>query len=178
MFDPKFLNRYADTIEDLEIIYRDRSVAGVFKLAKKYNYITDQESDLILDIAKSFNNDESLLSGNLKKVLSVYPTTPASVEKSKQHPNYNLGYRLIAGLARLIAKKLNDRGLTPLFKQVLEKSSFVQIYAKSQKVGDALKFVEFKVVYPPVFDGEIVVDGDTNFYATDKPKGKFTFKIK
>ena len=173
-FKPEVLNKHKELIQGIHLIADNPAKEGVYKAGKLYKFVSDNDIKVIEYLIKSFDKDEKILTGNLKKIARSFPAQ-AEVEKMMKHPNYNLGYRLLAGLARKVADHLNSKNPTDLFKAVLAKSAMVQIYAKTQKKGDALAFTDFRIVYPPVFEGNIYFDARTNFYSTDKPKGRMTF---
>ena len=177
LFDPKVLKKHEDLIQGITLIADNSSKEGVYKTGKLYGFVTDNDIKVIEYCMKSFDKDEKILTGNLKKVAKRYPAQ-ANLEKALKHPNYNLGYRLLAALAYKVADHLNSKNPTELFQAALAKSYMCQVYAKTQKKGDALAFTDFQVVFPPTFDGKIYFDAGTNFYTTDKPKGRMTFKLK
>ena len=176
-FAPELLNSHKELIQGIHLIADNPAKEGVYKAGKLYGFVTDNDIKVIEYFIKSFDKDEKMMTGNLKKIARSFPAQ-SEVEKMQKHPNYNIGYRLLAGLARKVADHLNAMNPTDLFKAVLAKSAMVQVYAKTQKKGDALAFTDFRMVFPPVFDGHIYFDARTNFYSTDKPKGRMTFKLK
>jgi hypothetical protein len=95
-----------------------------------------------------------------------------------QDPAYDMGFHLLAGVAELVADKLNGMpGMSDFFKAVLERSTMIQVKAKMQTSGNGASFTNFEVIYPPVFDGIIKVVASNNYMATRKPIGKISFKI-
>lgn len=176
-FDNKFLATNEELIHGINLLARNSAVEGVYKCAKLYGILSDHDIKIIHYLTKSFDKDEKILSGRLKKLAKSYPTAEY-VEKAKMHPNYNLGYRLLAATARKVTDKLNGLNPTELFRAVLAKSSMIQVYAKTQKRSDSLAFVNFRVVFPATFEGKIVFDAQTNFFSTQPPKGRISFKLK
>ncbi len=177
LFDPKTLKKHEELIQGINLIANNSAKEGVYKCGKLYKFVTDNDIKVIEYLMKSFDKDDKMMTGNLKKVARRYPAK-ANLEKALNHPNYNAGYRLLAALAYKVADHLNEKNPTELFKAALAKSYMCQVYAKTSKKGDALAFVDFQVVFPPTFDGKIYFDAGTNFYTTDKPKGRMTFKLK
>lgn len=177
LFDPKVLKKHEELIQGINLIADNSAKEGVYKCGKLYGFVSDNDIKVIEYLIKSFDKDEKMLTTNLKKIARTYPNK-ANLEKTLNHPNYNVGYRLLAGLARKVADHLNSKNPTELFQAALAKSYMCQVYAKTQKKGDALAFVDFQVVFPPSFDGTIYFDALTNFYSTDAPKGRMTFKLK
>lgn len=178
-FDPKLLRKNAKLIQGINLLADSPAKEGIYKTGKLYEFVNDNDIKVIEYLIKSFDKSEKMLTGNLKKIARGYPGGgPDVLQKTIMHPNYNLGYRLLAGLARKVAEHLNEMDPTTLFAAALAKSSMVQVYAKTRMKGDALAFVEFNCVYPPTFEGTVEFDARTNFFSTDKPKGKMTFKLK
>jgi len=176
-FKRGFLKKNEDLIHGINLLAKNSSVEGVYKVAKLYKILSDHDIKVINYLTKSFDKDEKVLTVRLKKLAKTYPTE-AFLEKALMHPNYNLGYRLLAAAARKVAIKLNDLNPTDLFRAVLAQSSMIQVYAKTQKRGDSLAFVNFRVVFPATFTGRIVFDAETNFFSTHPPKGRISFKLK
>lgn len=176
-FDSKFLKRNEELIHGVNLLAKNSTNEGVYKTGKLYGFVNDNDIKIIEYLMKSFDKDEKILTTNLKKLAQSYPNKQF-LPKTLMHPNYNLGYRLIAALARKVSEYLNNLNPTDLFRAILAQSSMIQVYAKTQKKGDSLAFVDFKVVFPATFDGIIVFDAATNFFSTDKPKGRISFKLK
>lgn len=176
-FDDAFLKSNQDLIHGINLLAKNSSVEGVFKCGKLYGFVSDEDIKIINYMTKSFDKEEKNLTTRLKKIARSYPNKE-NLEATLMHPNYNLGYRLLAGLARKVTAHLNSLNPTELFRAVLAQSSMCQVYAKTQKKGDALAFTEFKVVFPAVFQGTIVFDATNNYFSTDKPKGRVSFKLK
>mgnify|MGYP000960351115 CR=1 FL=1 len=176
-FKPAFIKKNEEVITGIKILAENSAKEGVYKLGKLFGFVSDKDIKIIEHFGKTFNKDETLLTTNLKKLVRTYPN-PENVERTIMHPNYNLGYRLLAALARKVATKLNSQNPTRVFSEVLAKSPVIQVYAKTQKRGDALSFIDFNVVYPATFSGEILFDAESNFFSTQPPKGRMTFKMK
>ena len=176
-FEGGFLAKNEDLIHGINLLSKNSSVEGVFKCGKLYGFVSDADIKIINYLIKEFDNDTKGLTGRLKKLVNFYPNKE-NVEKTINHPNYNLGYRILASLARKVSNHLNDLNPTELFRAVLAQSAMCQVYAITQKKGDALAFTSFRVVFPATFEGKIVFDANTNFYSTDRPKGRISFKLK
>lgn len=176
-FEGGFLADNEELIHGINLLSKNSAVDGVFKTGKLYGFVSDADIKIINYLIKSFDKDTKSLTVRLKKLVRFYPNKE-NVEKTINHSNYNLGYRLLASLARKVSNYLNDLNPTELFRAVLAQSAMCQVYAITQKKGDALAFTSFRVVFPATFEGKIVFDANTNFYSTDRPKGRITFKLK
>lgn len=176
-FDAKFLKKNEELIHGINLLAKNSAIDGVYKVGKLYGFVSDGDIKIINYLIKEFDKDEKLLTGRLKKLAASYPNKDF-LHKTLMHPNYNLGYRLLAALSRKIGKYLNNLNPTELFRAVLAQSSMIQVYAKTQKKGDSLAFTNFQVVFPATFDGTIVFDAKANYYSTAVPKGRISFKLK
>jgi hypothetical protein len=176
-FSSAFKKKYAQIIEAIDVLSNSPADIGIYKLGVGFRYVNTSDVKLISTLIKNpGNKSEKILTSNLKKVLATYPSKD-HLPTTLAHPGYNMGYRLLAGLARLVAKRLNNQDPTKFFTAVLNKSSFIQVYAKTQKRGNDLAFIDFNVVWPAKFTGTVYFDANTNYYSTDRPKGRMTFKF-
>ena len=177
-FDAKFLKKNEELIHGINLLAKNSAKEGIYKTGKLYGFITDYDIKIIEYLVTTFDRDEKNLSTRLTKIARTYPSKQSYVEKTLIHPNYNLGYRLIAGVSRMVGNYLNALNPTDLFRAVLAQSSMIQVYARTQKKGDALAFIDFRVVFPATFTGKIVFDAESNFYSSAEPKGRISFKLK
>jgi hypothetical protein len=56
----------------------------------------------------------------------------------------------------------------------LNQSSIVQLYCKMGKSGNDARVTGWDAVYPPNFQGRVVLDGSKNYYSS-RIGGKFAF---
>jgi hypothetical protein len=164
---------FQEILQYVKIIAENRADTGPLVLAVNFGIITDQEKNLVLS--------------NLGKGLKLNPNQKFSSGISAalkrkgakyQDPAYDLGFHQLAGIAELVADRLNQiPNISDFFKAVLERSTMVQVKARIQKSGEGAAFSSFQVIYPPVFDGTIRVVAGNNYMATRKPIGKISFKI-
>jgi hypothetical protein len=164
---------FQEILGHVKIISENRSDTGPLVLAVNFGMITEEEKNIIL--------------GNLGKGLKYNPKqkfppgiTAALKRKGAkfEDPAYDLGFHQLAGVAELVADRLNQMpNISDFFKAVLERSTMVQVKTGMQKSGDGAAFSSFQVIYPPVFEGVIKVVAGNNYMSTRKPIGKISFKI-
>lgn len=164
---------FQEILEYVKIISDNRADTGPLVLAVNFGMITEEEKNVILS--------------NLGKGLKRNPTQTFSPGISAalkrkgakfEDPAYDLGYHQLAGVAELVADRLNQMpNISDFFKAVLERSTMVQVKSRIQKSGEAAAFASFQVIYPPVFDGTIKVVAGNNYMSTRRPIGKISFKI-
>lgn len=100
-----------------------------------------------------------------------------------KNPDYSAANHLIAGIAKAVANKINKEGIdgksfTEFARAAYALADMVQIYGKFSPEGDQdAKMENFRIIYPPLFDGKMLLDAGKNYYSSGQ-KGKLTIKIK
>jgi hypothetical protein len=145
----------------------------------QFKFISDEEAKIIVSmISKGLNllpDDafkKKLITANLKSLIEIKGA-------KYQDPAYNLGYHLLAALAKKISNTVNKNPSTgDLFRALLERSNMVQVKTNVKTQGDGAAFANFQVIYPPIFDGTFEMVADNNYMATRAPIGPLSFAIK
>jgi|TARA_R110000823_G_scaffold222818_2_gene351113 hypothetical protein len=91
---------------------------------------------------------------------------------------FNAGYALLSAASKTVAKVVNSnlefsKGAIALLNQ----SSVVQIYTNIGKSGEDVVLKDFRAVYPPNFQGKVMLEGGKNYYSS-RVGGKMAFNIK
>lgn len=164
---------FQEILRYVTVVAKNRADTGPLLLAVEFGMITEQEKSKILaNLGKGFKFNNSLrFSPGIKSALNRKGA-------KFDDPAYDLGYHQLAGVAELVADRLNSLpNISDFFKAVLERSTMVQVKSKIKKVGDDAAFESFQVIYPPVFGGTILVKAGNNYMSTRPPIGKLSFKI-
>lgn len=166
---------YQEILDIVRIVAKNSAVEGPLLLAVQFGFITDQDKNNILaNWGKGVKYNPQLPWALTPGVQAAFKRKGAKF----QDPAYDMGYHALAGIAEMVADKLNQMpGISDFFKAVLERSTMVQVKTTVQKSGDGAAFSNFQVIYPPVFNGIIKVVAGNNYMATRKPIGKISFKI-
>jgi hypothetical protein len=168
-FDPKFwrAERNKRFKMVVETIMNSSAIDGVLELASSEGIIPNADINKI----KTAINDggEPTLAVKTKRLLASYAA-------NQQHPNYNYGKHVLASVARALCDKLNDEDFTDVAKAVLNQSNVVQMMFVTSKSGEDLVIKQFRLIWPPRFDGNIHFYSGKNFSATEI-KGRLGFKI-
>jgi hypothetical protein len=180
----KFYKKYESFLPIFEKLHEGTSVSGVIDSSVLTNIINEQEAEYVRSIYGKGT-------GSLEEI-NQYPNLPTvynakkflGQDGSKQgvdlnNPKFQMGYHLLGCLAKLLKGILNkDKTLmTDFFKAILNKSSMVQVYTKTQRTEKGMYFSEFDVVWPPTFTGNIIIESD--FYTSNaKPSKKISFVFK
>jgi hypothetical protein len=166
------------------VITKENSKVGPIAAALTLKIIGPADARQALSIingkSKSITPKLDDLSSNHGKVsISDVMKNP---ELSK-NPDYSVANHLIAGIAKDVANKVNKEGVdgksfTDFAKAAYALSDMVQIYGKFSPEGDqSAKMENFRIIYPPLFDGQMLLDAGKNYYSSGQ-KGKLTIKIK
>jgi len=196
VFTPIFKKKYAKVISLIEKITVSNSVLGPLEIAIELGLINPAEAKYVLNLFSGTLSNLTLPqylvgikegiikkpSANLMKLSALFGgNSPLELAKKKDLlMGYRPGYHYLAGVAKqisLITQKdsLFNEGL----KEILSKSSLIQVYSHSKKTGqNGIQFQNFVVKYPPTFNGRIIIDASKNYFASAPPKGKLSFKLK
>lgn len=166
---------YQEILNIVKIVASNSAVDGPLMLANTFGILTGEEMQTI----KAHWGKGEKYNPN-----AAWATTPGVVHALKrkgakfEDPAYDMGFHVLAGIAELIADRLNQiSGIDKFFRAILERSTMVQVKAGMQKSGDGAFYNNFTVIYPPTFTGSIRVVAGNNYMATRKPIGKISFKI-
>jgi len=90
---------------------------------------------------------------------------------------FNAGYALLSAASKTCAKVVNakddfSKGAIALLNQ----SDIVQVYTNIGKKGNDVVLKDFRAVYPPSFDGKVILEGGKNYYSS-RVGGKMAFKV-
>lgn len=158
----------------------NKGVNGPLILAvDQFAFIDDEEAKMIVDLmGKKLNTPpaqalkKGLITDNLFKLTAVKGA-------KFEDPAYNLGFHLMACVAKQIANTVNqDNSVSDLFRLILERSNMVQVKTTVKKTGTGAAFTNFTVIYPPVFTGRFQMVADNNYMATRMPIAPLSFAIK
>ncbi len=166
---------YQEILKIVKIVAENSAVDGPLKLAVQFGIIDANEAAEIKNRwGKGLKYTPDAAWAKTPGVVAALKRKGAKFED----PAYDFGYHMLAGVAELVADRMNQMpGISDFFKAVLERSTMVQVKARMQKSGNGAAFTNFQVIYPPVFEGTIKVVASNNYMATRKPIGKLSFKI-
>jgi hypothetical protein len=165
---PELVKAHATTVKVIKTVQESSALDGPFDLAKLFKMLPKGLEEEIRGYAAEGKTDYNGLSEAAKELFN-YGTPRQDV------PGFNTGYALLALLAKKVAAKVNS---DPKFGEgciaFLNQSSIVQLYCKMGKVGDSARVTGWDAVYPPNFQGRVVLDGSKNYYSS-RIGGKFAF---
>ena len=167
------INSAKFTIDVVRLIGENTAKQGPFAIAEmlSMNNITQeisQEVDQFVKAGKTDFNDVSQASLDLL----------ANFRVNNEVKGFNTGYAIMAAVAKTVAKEINKNPeFTPGALALLNQSSIIQVYTKMTKRGEDAVLSDFRAVYPPNFEGQILVDGGKSYYSS-RIQGKLAFAFK
>ena len=145
---------YPEAVEIVNTIATNSMIGGPLKLAIKYNIMTPEQGNEILDLIKSASTNEQDLTPWAQDMISRYP--------SKTPQGWNYGFWLLANVAKEVGAYVNTN--VPEFSKgclgILNNADMMQVYTNAvlDKQDGSVKITGFKTVYPPSFSGTIQLD--------------------
>ena len=174
--DKKFLRSVAYARDVVEIIATNPANEGPLILGVKLGLMDEADSNYVLKLLKAQVDRPRNLSDNLK-ILWNNGRSVKGNPINKTQSGYTAGRHLLANIAQIVSNTINDE---PLFGgqalKIINQSSIIQIYTKTGRDGNDLKLVRFDSIYPPNFEGKIILVADKNYNST-RTGGKLSFKF-
>lgn len=165
----------------IDVVTNNNSKVGPIAAAKTLGILSDT------DAAIKFIKGEAKISDELNNLSRNHGKASISDVMGNpelaKNPDYSAANHLIAGIAKAVANKINKEGIdgksfTEFAQAAYALSDMVQIYGKFSPEGDQdAKMENFRIIYPPLFDGKMLLDAGKNYYSSGQ-KGKLTIKIK
>jgi hypothetical protein len=166
---------YQEILEIVREISDNSAIQGPLKLAEKFGFIDQNDTaNILANYNKGVPYAPDAKWARTQGIQAALKRKGAKFED----PAYDFGFHILAGVAELVADRLNHmRGIDNFFRAILERSTMIQVKAGMRKSGNGASFNNFTVIYPPTFTGGIKVVAGNNYMATRKPIGKISFKI-
>jgi len=166
--------KYKDTIELIEKIESLGQVKAPLTLGIKYNIISPDDYEKILNL----KNERPLNLNNIKTMNLGKTLEKLALERETDNPNnVNLYYHLIASVAHMVAKKVNDEtDFSKAAADILNNGALIQIYTDAKQSGTEWELKQFSTVYPGKSIQGVYLAAGKTYYSTGI-KGNFTFRI-
>ena len=162
---------YAANVVD--IIAKYSAKQGPIELGKMLG-ISGVDDNLLQEIEgyiKQGKTDLNGISQAAQQILAPYKVVLTTV-------GFNAGFAILSGVAKTVAATVSQN---PEFSKgalaLLNQSSIIQVYTKMGKKGNDAVLNGFEAVYPPNFEGKILMDGGKNYYS-GRIGGKMAFGFK
>ena len=168
------LKKYKFTVDVLSTLNDNDYVEGPIVVAEKLKVINSKTAGLVRSLwnPKSEEKDINKFPG-LKKIYNVY-----TFDKGPQDRRFRLRFAILANLSKAVAEKVNaTKGFGEGALNFLNQSQIIQAYTQTKKSEQDVVVTEIKTIYPPNFQGTLILNGGKNYYSTNAV-GKIAFDFK
>ena len=166
--NPQLIKTYKKVVNAINIINTLTALDAPLELGVAFGIIDPRTS---VDCRNMINTGVNKLPAKYAKLCSNF--SPELTNK-----NYNAGLHLLSSIAKHVANRLNAiPNMSEGIKAFMNQSSIVQIYLDMKVQGQDAVVTGFRSIYPPNFEGTMVIDAGKSYYATMKPS-KFAFGFK
>ena len=172
---PGLLSAHDDVVNIVNIIDQNSAEEGPLLVAEEIDMLTPATTEFIRKMKTTAMTVEDIQKEHNKnpQVMEVYQSFGAKLD----HQNYNIYFHMVTNVAKMVAQKLNaTSGFGEGMMAFMKQASIIQVYTQIGNKGDDVSVTEFRSVYPPQFEGVILVNGSKN-YASTKIFGKLAFKM-
>lgn len=172
MLEPN--GKYGKFVTALRTIVDAKSFEGPVRLAEQFEMITPEDGANALENLAAKTNDISLLTPTLQQIVQ----NPSIFNAKTDLPDYKVSYHLIASLARMVVKYLNEdiNLTTEFFKFMLSRANLVQVNQFTKRTEGGVAYNRFDVIWPPVFTGKIKFSA-SDFQSNKKPTSRLAFSV-
>lgn len=160
-------------IDTVIVIADNSAMVGPFKLGMLLG-IPGITAELLNEVElyiKTGKTDFNGITRDARTIMAPYTVKPDVV-------GFNTGYAIMSAVAKTVASAVNAN---PEFSNgalaLLNQSSIIQIYTKMAKKANDAVLTSFTAVYPPNFEGHVMMDGGKNYYSS-RIGGKLAFYFK
>jgi len=157
----------------VRIVAENTAAAGPFVLGERLKVpgITQELFDEVMLYIRTGKTSFDGITPQARQILAPYKVKADVV-------GFNTGYAIMAAVAKTVANAVNmNEQFSAGALALLNQSSIIQIYTKMAKKGNDAVLTGFNAVYPPNFEGRILMDGGKNYYSS-RIGGKLAFYFK
>ena len=168
------LKKYKFTVDVLSWLDDESYIEGPISLAEKIKLINPETAQIVRSLwtPRSEEKDINKFPG-LKKIYNLY-----SFDKGPADRKFRLRFAILANLAKAVAEKINStKGFGEGALNFLNQSQIIQAYTQTKKSEQDVVVTEIKTIYPPNFQGTLILNGGKNYYSTNAV-GKIAFDFK
>lgn len=169
----KLLDQYAPQVDIINEVAALSSLDFPLVYGSRMGLINDEQINIIRDLVKKGAKD-------LKQV-PMSPEDRKTLQgimgryNPKPNPRYNVGYHIVASLARDVAADINkDPKFGEACLKFLNISPIIQLHLLGKQSGDNYTVTGFSSKYPPDFRGTVGLDA-TKVYSATGIIGRISF---
>lgn len=169
----KLLKTYAPQVETITEVGRLSSLDFPLVYGQRMGLITDAQADLVRTLVKQGAKDLKAVPMSatdrraLEAIMAKYSPKP--------NPRYNVGYHIVASLARDVSTEINkDPKFGEACLKFLNISPIIQLHLLGKQSADSYSVTGFSSKYPPDFRGTVGLDA-TKVYSATGIIGRISF---
>lgn len=169
----KLLKDYADQVETILEVGKLSSLDFPLVYGQRMGLITEGQADLVRTLVKKGAKSLAEVPMNatdrkaLEGIMGRYNPKP--------NPRYNVGYHVVASLARDVSAEINkDPKFGEACLKFLNISPIIQLHLLGKQSGDDYTVTGFSSKYPPDFRGTVGLDA-TKVYSATGIIGRISF---
>lgn len=169
----KLLDQYAPQVDIINEVAALSSLDFPLIYGSRMGLITDDQINIIRDLVKKGAKDlrQVPMSAEDRKTLQGI----MSRYNPKPNPRYNVGYHIVASLARDVAADINkDPKFGEACLKFLNISPIIQLHLLGKQSGNNYTVTGFSSKYPPDFRGTVGLDA-TKVYSATGIIGRISF---
>lgn len=167
------LDRYKEQVSLIDKIGQLSSIEFPLVIGIEQGLITQTQADLVRRMVRSRTRrlSDMPMSADDQRALA----TLMSDYRPKDNPLYNVGYHVLASLARKVVTNINkDSKFGEACLKFLNVSPIIQLHMRTSVGDDAVRVTGFDSKYPPNFKGTVGLDA-SKVYAATGTNGRVTF---
>jgi hypothetical protein len=169
----QLLKTYANEIAILDIIERDGHFGAPLTLAMKYDMITPEESQQVMNLRNVGPQDKIIGTGKLSPRLEKLYQERKTKDPTRIIPIEHL----TAALAYKVADYVNkNTKFGEAASSILNNAALVQIYTNTSATNDTITITSLEARYPAEAVTGVELDASKVYFSTGG-KGNFTFTI-
>lgn len=162
------IKKYKNVIDIIDLINQETAVTGPLKLGQQFGIINETQAEDIV----------TLIQSGTKVVPKQYANMVTNYKAVTTHQNYNAGLHVLSSLAKHCADRINALPNTSkALSSFMNQATIIQIYLDMKTKSQDAVVSGFRSLYPPNFQGKLVVSADKSYYST-QPPSKFVFSWK
>lgn len=169
----KLLKQYAPQVETILEVAKLSSLDFPLVYGERMGLLTDTQANIVRDLVKKGAKDLRAVPMSaedrktLQSIMSKYSPKP--------NPRYNVGYHIVASLARTVATDINkDSKFGEACLKFLNISPIIQLHLLGKQSKNDYTVTGFSSKYPPDFRGTVGLDA-TKVYSATGIIGRISF---
>ena len=159
-------------IQVVTVINEESAITGPIVLGKALN-IPGVDEQLLAEIQNAIKTGKRDLEGLSPAAVNLL----SNFKVNNDLPRFNTGNAILSAVAKVVAQQINKN---PAFSKgalaLLNQASIIQVYTEMKKEGEDAVLKGFKAVYPPNFEGQVLLDAGKNYTST-RIVGKLAFSF-